>query len=114
MHPTAEFESDVVNDTSVVIQIVHPRTSVLLMGDATTKIEEIISVQSNVLKIGHHGSKTSTAAAFIEMVQPELAVIQVGRENRYGHPHPLVLETLNEYGIDIKRTDIDGDIVLRF
>ena len=114
IHPIQGFETTVVNDTSVVVQLVHPDTSLLLVGDATTRVEGNIGVKSDILKIGHHGSKTSTSASFIEAVQPQLAIIQVGKDNSYGHPHSSVLETLSEYGIDIKRTDLDGDIVLRF
>ena len=114
LHPFEGFESNVVNDTSVVVQLVHPDTSVLLVGDATSKVEGGIGVKSDILKVGHHGSKTSTSASFVERVQPNLAIIQVGKDNSYGHPYSSVLETLAEYGIDIKRTDVDGDIVLRF
>jgi len=69
-----------------------------------------LEISSDVLKIGHHGSKTSTAPEFIEKVLPEIAVIQCGKDNSYGHPHPETLETLEKYGINILRTDLNGDI----
>lgn len=68
------------------------------------------SLDSDILKIGHHGSKTSSSREFIEKVSPEIAVISVGKNNRYGHPHQEVLDVLENYGIDILRTDQDGDI----
>ena len=68
------------------------------------------NIDSDVLKVSHHGSKTSSAPEFIEAVSPKIAVIQLGRDNSYGHPHRETLETLEKYDIDILRTDFQGDI----
>ena len=68
------------------------------------------SLGSDVLKVAHHGSKTSSSEEFIAEVSPEIAVISVGKENKYGHPHPESLDTLEKYGIRVLRTDENGDI----
>jgi competence protein ComEC len=65
----------------------------------------------DVLKIGHHGSKTSTSEVFLKKVMPKVAVIMVGADNRYGHPHYEVIERLEDFNINVMRTDRDGDIV---
>jgi len=103
------------NDTSIVIQLVYQKMSFLLMGDSSQIVEkELISqnenLNSDVLKVGHHGSKTSSSNDFIERVSPALAVISVGKDNSYGHPHQEVLEILKKYGIKVLRTDLNGDI----
>lgn len=104
-----------INDTSVVAKVYFGKHSFLFTGDASTNIERVliknsISLRSNVLKVGHHGSKTSSDPEFISLVFPEIAIISVGKDNRYGHPHQQVLETLNSYGIKTLRTDEVGDI----
>ncbi|MBI1971637.1 MAG: MBL fold metallo-hydrolase [Candidatus Wildermuthbacteria bacterium] len=100
------------NDTSIIAKF----HTILFMGDATFKTEKALldagaDIDSGVLKIGHHGSKTSSSRAFIEAVSPEIAVIQAGKDNQYGHPHQQTLETLAKYGIEIRRTDLEGDII---
>jgi competence protein ComEC len=66
--------------------------------------------QADLLKVGHHGSKTSTSDLFLDAVRPEVAVISVGEKNRYGHPHTGVLERLRARGVRVFRTDRDGDV----
>lgn len=107
------------NPTSVVTRLVIGKDSILLTGDIPKKTElELMrrgeSLQSTVLKIAHHGSSTSSSSLFVHAVAPLIAVIQAGRENRYGHPHKDTLATLEKYGIKVLRTDIKGDITLRF
>ncbi|TSC97250.1 MAG: competence protein ComEC, partial [Parcubacteria group bacterium Greene1014_47] len=107
------------NDTSIVARLEFCGSSILFTGDLTKKGEKILlsqkaSVDSDILKVGHHGSKTSSSAQFVEAVSPEVAVISAGRGNRYGHPNLETLETLARYGIEIRRTDEEGDIVFRF
>jgi len=116
--PLEDFEGKTVKDyntSSLVLKAVYGNNSFLLTGDASVSIEKKLieegsDVLSQVLKIGHHGSKTSTSDLFLEKVSPEIAVIQVGKDNRYGHPSPEVLERLEKYGIIISRTDQQGDI----
>lgn len=92
------------NDASVVMRLVYGDTSVLLTGDTTKAVERYLvqtasgSLASTVLKVAHHGSDTSSDAQFLRAVSPQLAVIQAGRDNPYGHPHPVVLERLNGVG----------------
>jgi competence protein ComEC len=104
------------NDTSIVNRLVFKNSSFLFMGDATIKTEnnliaKNVLLDSDVLKIGHHGSKTSTSENFVKSVSPETAVIEVG-ENNYGHPTPEVLAILKKFGIQTLRTDKDGDIII--
>jgi competence protein ComEC len=69
-------------------------------------------IESNVLKVGHHGSRTSTSQEFLDAVNPEIAVISCGLNNRYGHPHEITIQRLNNAGIDIFRTDLQGTIII--
>lgn len=106
-----------VHDAMVVAKLVHGRTTFLLMGDAERPLErELIAAGADldvdVLKAGHHGSKTSTAEEFLRATTPAVAVISVGRRNRYGHPAQEVLDRLAPFGIAVLRTDQDGDITL--
>jgi len=103
------------NNTSIVAKLVFGENSFLFTGDIDKSaegklIESGVDINSNVLKVAHHGSKTSSAEEFIKEVSPEIAVISVGKDNKYGHPHQEVLETLAKYDITILRTNQDGDI----
>lgn len=103
------------NNTSIVSLLSFGNNSFLFTGDISEK-EEInllkkgLLKKSDVLKVGHHGSKTSTSNNFLEIVSPKFAVISVGKDNTYGHPNSEVLERLNKFGIQIFRTDKSGDI----
>jgi len=100
------------NDWSVVLRVDYGRFSALLMGDADAEIEAGLLEEGEVtlLKVGHHGSRTSTAAEFVQAVSPEYALISVGARNRYGHPDPVVLDRLERAGVRILRTDRDGTV----
>ncbi|OGZ24577.1 MAG: hypothetical protein A2896_00485 [Candidatus Nealsonbacteria bacterium RIFCSPLOWO2_01_FULL_43_32] len=104
------------NNTSIIARLVFGQTSFLFTGDALKSVEGQLlnrdkqSVDSDVLKVGHHGSKTSTVQEFVEAVSPEIAVISAGKDNSYGHPHQETLDTLVKYGITILRTDLAGNI----
>ncbi len=103
------------NNSSIVLRLDFGETSFLFTGDVYKSVEKEliergINIGSDVLKIGHHGSKTSTAEEFVRKVLPEMAVISVGKNNSYGHPHPETLVTLGKYGINVFRTDLDGNI----
>ncbi|MCD6550616.1 MBL fold metallo-hydrolase [bacterium] len=104
-----------INNSSIVMRLVFGRVSFLFEGDAFKSVEKKLieknkELKSNVLKVAHHGSKTSTGEEFLKEVFPEVAVIEVGKNNRYGHPHQEILDELEKYGIKILRTDRDGDI----
>ena len=111
----AEYSN--LNDYSPMIKIEYGDTSFLFTGDAEKEIEkELLTKNSNikadVLKVGHHGSSTSTSAAFFKAVNPDIAVISLGVDNKYGHPHPQTTNLLNSNNTVVYRTDIDGTIVL--
>ena len=103
------------NNTSIVAKLIFGQNSFLFTGDAYKSVEREllekgIDINSDIVKVAHHGSKTSSDSDFIAQVSPEIAVISVGKNNTYGHPHQEVLETLAKYGINILRTDLNGDI----
>ena len=108
------------NEASVVIKSTFGDTSIMLTGDAEKKSEaDIVKIWSadvlkcDVLKVGHHGSSTSTSPAFLGAVDPTIALISCGEGNKYGHPLPETLQRLEQKGIKIYRTDKCGSIVLR-
>jgi len=103
------------NNTSIISKLVFGKNSFLFTGDAYKNVEgELINkkaeIDSDVLKVSHHGSKTSSSEEFIKSVSPQIAVISAGIGNKYGHPHQEVLELLEKYDIKVSRTDKDGDI----
>jgi competence protein ComEC len=103
------------NERSLMIGIANPTCQWLIMGDATTKTEDYLmtffpDLQAKFLRIGHHGSLTSTSTALLDQLQPREAIISNGGANRYGHPHPQVLARLQERNIRIRRTDQEGTI----
>lgn len=106
-------EENDLNDTSIVLKVAYQNVSFLLTGDASTKVEENLDrkdLESTVLKVGHHGSSTATDEEFLNLVNPTYAVISVGKDNQYEHPHTTVLNTLASHNITTYRTDEDGTI----
>lgn len=103
------------NDSSLVSRLVFGKTTILFMADAGTDVEEKIinkyNIKSNVLKVGHHGSKYSSSEELLEEVAPTFAIIQVGQKNRYGHPAQQTLSNLEKYSSQILRNDLMGDII---
>ncbi len=121
LHPSEPLitgtESDL-NNNSVVIRLVYGRTSFLLMGDTAFEGEDRIlssgrNIKSDVLKVGHHGSSTSTSDSFLGAVSPRYAVISVGAKNKFGHPSLETLERLSDHGIKVFRTDMDGAVIFK-
>ncbi|MGL5206638.1 MAG: DNA internalization-related competence protein ComEC/Rec2 [Acidaminococcaceae bacterium] len=105
------------NESSAIMKITDGAKSIVFTGDATEE-EEIAasagSVKADVLKVAHHGSKTSSSFEFLQAVKPRLAVISVGSDNKFGHPAPETLEKLQEIGVKILRTDHAGNIKVVF
>jgi competence protein ComEC len=106
-------ESKNSNNTSIVARLVFGENSFLFTGDAIKSVERKlikaeINIDSDILKAGHHGSKTSSAKEFIEAVSPEIVVISVGKDNKFDHPHQETLDNVS--GIKVLRTDLMGDI----
>ena len=104
------------NDNSSVIYVEFNNHKFLFMGDAGVEVEEDLIEKYNlknidVLKVGHHGSKTSSGKKFINEIEPKYSIISVGKNNRYGHPNDSVLENLE--ASKIYRTDIDGSIMFK-
>lgn len=109
--------AEATNDTSIIAKVVYGETSFLFMGDAERTAEEVVlmsgaDLTATVLKVGHHGSGTSSSYPFLREVMPEYAVISVGEGNEYGHPHDNTLSRLRDAGAQIFRTDLQGDIVM--
>lgn len=106
------------HDGTVVTRLVYGQNSFLFMGDAEKLVEYQLAyenlgvINSDVLKVGHHGSKTSSTEDFLDLVSPEIAIIQVGKKNRYGHPAQEVLDRLSAAGAKILRNDLEGTIKL--
>ncbi len=105
------------NDSSVILKLSSFNDTMLFTGDASFKteselVERGIDIQSDILKVGHHGSKYSTTDYFLNAVLPHLAVISVGEDNRYNHPAQETLDRLEKYKIKVVRTDKNGDICL--
>jgi len=111
--PAGEYYEEL-NDYSAVLKLTYGDKSFLFMGDAEALAEKEIlqkfDVKSDVLKVGHHGSSTSSHNAFLKAVNPEIAVISVGEGNDYGHPHKSVLKRLEKIGTRIYRTDLNGTV----
>jgi competence protein ComEC len=117
LNPSENLEGKIIkdsNDTSIVSKLVFGKNSFLFTGDIYNSVEKEfvsggIDLKSDILKVAHHGSKTSTSQEFLERVLPEIAVISVAKDNAYGHPYQEVLERLEKYA-KIFRTDRNGDI----
>jgi len=105
------------NMKSIVSMLSYGSTNVLLMADAPSNIEHYLmqldgkNLQADILKNGHHGSKTSSAEDFVALVDPEYAILSLGKDNRYGHPNREVLDVLDRLKVTTLRTDTDGTIV---
>lgn len=105
------------NNYSVVVKLTYGDNSFLFTGDAEDVSEQEMlragaDVSADVLKVGHHGSHSSTTSAFLDAVKPSIAVISCGTGNSYGHPHEETMSALNKRNITIYRTDKDGSVVL--
>lgn len=106
------------NDRSLVLMLNFYGNKFLFMGDASKDVEEVImknfNVEADYIKLGHHGSKTSTGEEFIRAVSPKEAIISCGLNNYYGHPNKEVLDILEKENIKIRRTDLEGTISYYF
>lgn len=106
-------EQENLNLSSIVIRTTYKEQSYLFMGDSETQNEVSRSwEQTNVLKVGHHGSNTSSSKEFLNQVLPQISIISVGKDNSYGHPHKEVIDRLKKIGTLIYRTDEKGNILL--
>ncbi|WP_160112333.1 DNA internalization-related competence protein ComEC/Rec2 [Salicibibacter kimchii] len=115
LHPTPTGGGESDNDQSIVIDAHLYGTRWLFTGDVEEEgekrlIRDYPELSADILKAGHHGSQTSTTSSFVEHLNPMVAVISAGENNRYNHPHPDVLQTLEKAGVQIFRTDEQGAI----
>lgn len=112
------FDSDT-NDSSLTTMLSFEDHKILLTGDLSSEKELYLldidgeKLNSDILKIGHHGSRTSSAPEFIEIVSPEMAIISAGENNSYGHPHKEVTDLLNSMGIKYMETSKEGTIICK-
>ncbi len=111
-----QYKASDENDNSLVFNLSFLSSKFLLMGDASVNVEKYLienklDIDADYLKVGHHGSKTSTSDEFLRLVSPKEAIISVGRKNRYGHPNKEVIDRLNKYKVKIRRTDQEGTLV---
>jgi len=138
LYPDRDVAKDKTNDTSIIMRLTYGETEVMLTGDAPKEVERRIveladtmaktsgavgevvgsttssvSLQSDILKVGHHGSKTSSDESFLRAISPMYAIISLGRNNKYGHPNEEVLDTLGKFPLEVLRTDQVGMIVFK-
>ncbi len=126
LYPDRDVSNWTSNNGSMVMKLVYGDTSFLLQGDATAEVEKYLvsleksaesrvygGLSAQVLKAGHHGSRTSTSEGYVEAVSPEYAAISDGKNNRYGHPHKETLDTLEKNHVKILRTDFLGRIIFQ-
>lgn len=107
------------NEASIVLYAEIGGLTWLFTGDmGETGERELIDaypqLRADILKVGHHGSKTSSSIPFLEQLHPKAAIISVGKENRYGHPHAQVMEAMEENKINVFRTDVDGAVIFKY
>jgi competence protein ComEC len=118
LSPPKERIGDDLNTNSIVLRISYGTVNLLYAGDATTTAEDVmeksgIALDAQILKISHHGSSDASSAAFLQRVDPEVAVISLGKNNDYGHPHRETLERLKVAGPLVLRTDRNGTILVK-
>jgi competence protein ComEC len=119
LHPGSVLAGGDLNDRSLVLKVCYGRTSLILPGDASLNVEDQLRrtcgplLVSDVLKVAHHGASTSSGEVFLRSVRPLLAVISVGRLNKFKHPSPVVLSRYRQLGIPTSRTDLDGAVIIQ-
>jgi len=120
LFPDRDVSLEDTNEGSIVAKLTYGNTSIMLMGDAIATTErEVLKdfdtsmLKSNILKVGHHGSRTSSSPEFVQAVSPRHALISSGADNKYGHPHRETLDTLTKIGAQILRTDQMGTIIIK-
>ena len=102
------------NTTSIVIRMVYNDVSYMFTGDMETENESARSwPQTDILKVAHHGSRTSSSEKFLKQIMPKIGIIQVGKDNSYSHPHDVVLKRLEKLGVEIYRNDLKQTILIK-
>ncbi|MFA4814860.1 MAG: ComEC/Rec2 family competence protein [Candidatus Gracilibacteria bacterium] len=122
LFPFEPFTGDTVenvNNVSPVIKVTWKDTEILLTGDAEREVEEQllaagVDVSADILKAGHHGSRTASTLEFLEAVGPETLIISCGLGNDFGHPHAEILQKAEDLAAQVLRTDLDGRVTMKF
>ncbi len=117
-NPGCDPSTEGLNNDSLVLKLEFGRRSFLLTGDIEGQVEDCLAareprLQADVLKVAHHGSRTSTTPIFLERINPAIAVISAARHNPFGHPHPEVVRRLKNYPVQLFRTDQQGAVTVR-
>lgn len=118
LFPDTDVSQWETNNASIVAQYVYGDTCFLLTGDSPISVEEYLvsqyekALHCQVLKLGHHGSRTSTSQQYLDVVQPEIAIVSAGKGNSYGHPHPEVIDMLAKQRVSIQSTGEKGTITI--
>lgn len=119
--PLESYEGEIGNSSSMILEVAMGELQILFTGDVEGEGEEqLIDILAeseetySILKVAHHGSNSSTSAEFLEIIQPEIALISAGVDSIYGHPHEETIELLESYGCTIYTTSIDGGVVLSY
>ena len=112
-----ENAAENLNENSIVLTMTYGNITFLLMGDATAEAERFvqnsgISLDADVLKVGHHGSSHSSGTGFLARVRPAVSIIEVGSPNPYGYPSPATIARLQETGSAVYRTDLNGTVII--
>jgi competence protein ComEC len=116
LSPASDTTAWRANAASIIVRVVYGDTAFMLTGDASSGIEDYLvatygtSLQSDVLKLGHHGSQTSTSELFLDTVQPQYAVVSASIDNRYGHPNQTVMQRVFDRNITSFHTGTDGTV----
>ena len=121
LYPDNKYISDNINNNSIVCKFIYYEYAVLFTGDIQNEVEEYLiksygdMLKADLLKIAHHGSNTSSNKNFINLVNPDISIISVGRKNRYGHPNIETINNLIRYSSLLLRTDMNGQVsIYRF
>lgn len=118
----SKVSENILNNNSIVAKINYNKVSILFTGDIEEKAEKEILLKykinenilkANILKVAHHGSKSSSSKEFLERVSPDIAIIGVGKNNKFGHPNKEVINNILKYKTEIYRTDKDGEIKIK-
>lgn len=119
LFPDRDISNVESNLASIVARLTYGDTSIMLTGDSPMAIERYLvsldgtGLESDILKLGHHGSKTSTSKVFLGFVNPQWAIVSAGKDSKHGHPHKIVIDRLNIFGIQIKNTAESGSIIFK-
>lgn len=118
----SKVSENILNNNSIVAKINYNKVSILFTGDIEEKAEKEILLKykinenilkAKILKVAHHGSKSSSSEEFLERVSPDIAIIGVGKNNKFGHPNKEVINNILKYKTEIYRTDKDGEIKVK-